>query len=192
MNLCCPAPHGAGGLKFLFSTTMVVGLRPAPHGAGGLKSVSAGRKDFFDTSCPTRGRWIEIDRTTSRNWNPMRSCPTRGRWIEIWAGECWIDCSVCPAPHGAGGLKYFSLRADSRGERPAPHGAGGLKYFIFGKKGAGKCPAPHGAGGLKCRSITLTEPTGGPAPHGAGGLKLLLLRRLVTCLLVLPHTGQVD
>ena len=37
VTYCCPAPHGAGGLKSLTLKPQAETFRPAPHGAGGLK-----------------------------------------------------------------------------------------------------------------------------------------------------------
>ena len=78
-----PAPHGAGGLKYILGTHhnlikrsrparggwieivaggVLAGLTgsPAPHGAGGLKFTGVTRHNPLLGSRPARGGWIEI------------------------------------------------------------------------------------------------------------------------------------
>ena len=77
------------------------------------------------------------------------SRPAWGGWIEMGLFGLGIK-SPRPAPHGAGGLKYFPHYDQPVQPGPAPHGAGGLKYAHAGRDPAkGPDPAPHGAGGLK-------------------------------------------
>ncbi len=137
----CPAPQGAGGLKFVVQS--VIGLlsrsRP-PQGAGGLKcSPPRSRCPRYR---PARGGWIEIcfrgrlSRPARAGglkcWKPRHSrdpAPQAGRVTNGRTGSC-------PAPQGAGGLKYARLHAPFRGHvrRRAdvpPRGGGSLSFGSF-------------------------------------------------------------
>lgn len=54
----------------------------------------------------------------------------------------------CPAPQGAGGLKFPPRAGRAAGHRPAPQGAGGLKYRSPELDWVAVSPAPRGAGSL--------------------------------------------
>ena len=59
--VCCPTPHGVGGLKFSGKTSETTAtLRPTPHGVGGLKFPSARANVSRGSSHPSRGGWIEM------------------------------------------------------------------------------------------------------------------------------------
>ena len=103
----CPAPHGAGGLKFALQASKPANMesrparggwveiashrqrrqtryRPAPHGAGGLKyiafrSVAA----VHGKSRPARGGWVEIAHDLPFPLCARQSRPARGGWVEI-------------------------------------------------------------------------------------------------------------
>ena len=76
---------------------------------------------------------------------------------------------------------------------PAPHGAGGLKWYFVVIDG-GAFPSRPARGGWIEMFIEVLRRRGymGPAPHGAGGLKFFLLDLAETSFGVPPRTGRVD
>ena len=58
--VCCPTPHGVGGLKFTFASVSYRLAGPTPHGVGGLKLPIYISVSVVCLSHPSRGGWIEI------------------------------------------------------------------------------------------------------------------------------------
>ena len=54
------APRGARGLKSVGLPVPATPLSRAPRGARGLKFAPVMDNLYLDTSCPSRGTWIEI------------------------------------------------------------------------------------------------------------------------------------
>ena len=78
-ELIRPAPHGAGGLKYILQGHIVVDIRPAPHGAGGLKYRDRAEDDRAGRSRPPRGGWIEMFDAFARKCVNMGVPPPTGR-----------------------------------------------------------------------------------------------------------------
>ena len=77
--VCCPTPHGVGGLKLLYRPTASGSARPTPHGVGGLKSTSLVDKCSDALSHPSRGGWIEMP-CVERAWERYNVPPLPG-WV---------------------------------------------------------------------------------------------------------------
>ena len=83
----------------------------------------------------------------------VMSRPARGGWIEI----------------------LVSYTADVTLESPAPHGAGGLKFYCRTRPQACESSRPARGGWIEIEvNKTSFRRNYGPAPHGAGGLKFCL------------------
>ena len=104
---------------------------PAPHGAGGLKSAATSRRRSCSRSCPTRGRWIEISTYRQLCGGRVSPAPHGAGGLKCVQGDRQRILYHSPAPHGAGGLKYDLLIDHvQKSLGPAPHGAGGLKSLM--------------------------------------------------------------
>ena len=60
VNLCCPSPHGEGGLKWWDPGGRRTVISPSPHGEGGLKLILLASFLPALLSLPAWGGWIEI------------------------------------------------------------------------------------------------------------------------------------
>ena len=87
------APRGARGLKSQIKAPVDAdGYGRAPRGARGLKFAPVMDNLYLDTSCPSRGTWIEIS-ARHHSAAELKSCPSRGTWIEMSLSKCWTDSS---------------------------------------------------------------------------------------------------
>ena len=77
---------------------------PAPHGAGGLKSSAFAMLTYSIGSRPAWGGWIEMI-LLPLGLISLSSRPAWGGWIEMFILVRVILLVLSPAPHGAGGLK---------------------------------------------------------------------------------------
>ena len=64
-----PAPHRAGGLKYVSDGVVCISLGPAPHRAGGLKCEYCPTLNEQEESRPPQGGWIEIGFCQARHLN---------------------------------------------------------------------------------------------------------------------------
>jgi len=69
----CRSPHGERGLKCRDRRGRTDKVsRRSPHGERGLKCVSKAAKTLEDMSLPSRGAWIEIQRSSwNRPWQKV-------------------------------------------------------------------------------------------------------------------------
>ena len=117
---------------------------PAPHGAGGLKFMQSASGGAVTESRPARGGWIEM--SCRLDWHTlMLSRPARGGWIEMcqasysrctpwsrpaWGG--WIEISICgcgplhcPSRPAWGGWIEIRASAHACGDNPVSRPAWG-------------------------------------------------------------------
>ena len=81
-EMSCPAPQGAGGLKYLEVFPQGERYRSRPARGGWIEIATCKDVALWDSSRPARGGWIEIIRVSSAR-APIWSRPARGGWIEI-------------------------------------------------------------------------------------------------------------
>ena len=80
--------------------------RRAPQGARGLKYEILKNKKNNPPSRPARGAWVEMG-TEKIPKQYCKSRPARGAWVEIEEESAAALASICRAPQGARGLKYY-------------------------------------------------------------------------------------
>ena len=77
-----PAPHGAGGLKYLALLLLTLSWPSRPARGGWIEIGPAGWDGCGHGSRPARGGWIEIGEAKGQK-HRRESRPARGGWIEI-------------------------------------------------------------------------------------------------------------
>ena len=82
VHICCRAPRGACGLKYIIQTEMdITGTSRPARGVWIEMAIICGRL-VMRASRPARGVWIEMCVRPDRE-NCSASRPARGVWIEI-------------------------------------------------------------------------------------------------------------
>ena len=90
-------------------------------------------------------------------------------------------------------MKSYNMLSNNKDTGPAPHGAGGLKFFADGYEGTySYSPAPHGAGGLKSLMLGIALVIVGSRPARGGWIEILFSLSDDEQARVPPRTGRVD